>query len=98
MDQYLSQLETFANENLMPYAWNIIAALVIFIVGKWIVGKIAGWLGRVMDKKLDTEVAKFLSNIIHVLLFVFVIIASLDQLGVETTSLVAKSFHKTTAA
>ena len=89
MDQYLSQLETFANENLMPYAWNIIAALVIFIVGKWIVGKIAGWLGRVMDKKLDTEVAKFLSNIIHVLLFVFVIIASLDQLGVETTSLVA---------
>lgn len=89
MDQYLSQLETFANENLMPYAWNIVAALVIFIVGKWIVGKLAGWLGRVMDKKLDTEVAKFLSNIIHVLLFVFVIIASLDQLGVETTSLVA---------
>ena len=38
MDQYLSQLETFANEHLMPYAWNIIAALVIFFVGKWIVG------------------------------------------------------------
>ncbi|MED5388520.1 MAG: mechanosensitive ion channel domain-containing protein [Pseudomonadota bacterium] len=89
MDQYLSQLETFANENLMPYAWNIVAALVIFIVGKWIVGKIAGWVSRMFDKKLDTEVAKFLGNIIHILLFAFVIIASLDQLGVETTSLVA---------
>lgn len=89
MDQYLEQLQTFANENLMPYGWNIIAALVIFIVGKWIIGKLASWLSRIMDKRMDTEVAKFLGNIIHVLLFAFVIIASLDQLGVETTSLVA---------
>ena len=89
MEQYLSQLQTFANENLMPYAWNIVAALVIFIVGKWIVGRLAGWVNRMMDKRVDATVAKFIGNIVHIILFVFVVIASLDQLGVETTSLVA---------
>ncbi|EKF73581.1 small-conductance mechanosensitive channel [Alcanivorax hongdengensis A-11-3] len=89
MDQYLSQLQTFANENLMPYAWNIVAALVIFIVGKWIVGRLANWSSRMLDKRVDATVAKFLGNIIHIILFAFVVIAALDQLGVETTSLVA---------
>ena len=41
MDQYLTQLETFANENLVPYAWSIAAALVIFIIGSWIVARLS---------------------------------------------------------
>ena len=89
MDQYLDQIQTFANENLMPYAWNIVAALVIFIIGKWIVSKVAQGVNRMMDKRIDHTVAKFVGNIVHIVLFAFVIIAALDQLGVETTSLVA---------
>ena len=89
MDQYLDQIQTFANDNLMPYAWNIIAALVIFIVGKWVVSKLAHWVNRMLDKRVDATVSKFLGNIVHIILFAFVIIAALDQLGVETTSLVA---------
>ncbi|MDX1804716.1 MAG: mechanosensitive ion channel [Alcanivorax sp.] len=89
MDQYLSQLQTFANDNLMPYAWNIVTALVIFIVGKWVVAKLSAWVSRVMDKRIDATVAKFVGNIVHIVLFAFVVIAALDQLGVQTTSLVA---------
>ena len=89
MDQYLTQLETFANENLVPYAWSIAAALVIFIIGSWIVARLSGWVKKLLNKRMDETVATFLGRIVHVLLFVFVVIASLDQLGIETTSLVA---------
>lgn len=85
----MEQVQTFIEVNLMPYAWNILMALVIFIVGKWVVGKLAGLVNRLLDKKMDTEVAKFLGALVHILLFAFVVIAALDQLGVQTTSLVA---------
>ena len=85
----MEQVQTFIEVNLMPYAWNILMALVIFIVGKWIVGKLAGVTSRLLDKRMDTEVAKFLATLVHILLFAFVVIASLDQLGVQTTSLIA---------
>lgn len=89
MEQLVSQIQTFANENLMPYAWNIVSAIIIFIIGKWIVARLAGWAAKLLDKRMDQTVAKFIGNIIHIALFAFVIIAALDQLGVETTSLVA---------
>ena len=89
MDQYLTQLETFANENLVPYAWSIAAALVIFIIGSWIVARLSSWVQKLLNKRMDETVATFLGRIVHILLFVFVVIASLDQLGIETTSLVA---------
>lgn len=85
----MEQIQTFIEVNLMPYAWNILMALAIFIVGKWIVGKLAGVTSRLLDKRMDAEVAKFLGTLVHILLFAFVVIASLDQLGVQTTSLVA---------
>lgn len=89
MDDYMGQLQTFFNENLVPYAWNIIAALLIFLIGMWIVSRLSNWMQNLMGKRLDATIAKFLGRIIHVVLFLFVVIAALDRLGVKTTSLVA---------
>src|SRR5690606_8821416 len=59
------------------------------IIGKWIAARIARALDGALRKRIDPTVASFLGNITNIVLFAVVIIAALDQLGVQTTSLLA---------
>lgn len=89
MDDILKYLQDFASENLVAYAYNIVAALVIFIIGKWIASRVAAVSRNLFSKKIDVTVANFIANIINIAILAFVVIAALDRLGVETTSIVA---------
>ena len=65
-------------------------ALIIFIIGKWIVGKIVKVADGMMRRsRLDETMARFLSNILYGVLLVVVAMAALNELGVNTTSVVA---------
>ena len=69
------------------YAINIIAALIIFIVGKWLSRKIADLLGKLLEKNnVDSTLVSFLRNLIYYALVVVVVIAAIGKLGVNTTS------------
>ncbi len=75
---------------LIPWAIQIGVALAIFIIGRWI----ARWLTRVTEKLmkksgLDDMLSNFISNIVYSVLLLVVIMAALDHLGIETTSLLA---------
>lgn len=75
---------------LIPWGINIALALLIFVIGRIVVAIVVGLFGKVMARsKYDDMLVSFIKSIIHALLMLFVIIASLDQLGVDTTSLVA---------
>lgn len=75
---------------ILPWGTQITIALLIFIVGKIVVGLISSALIKMMEKaKLDSMLVKFLSGIIRNVLFLLVIVFALSQLGVDTTSLVA---------
>ena len=89
MEEALNSIKEFASENLVHYGYNILAALVIFIVGKALAKQVSGLLKKTAARKLDPIVANFMGNILNVTLLAFVVIAALDQLGVETTSIVA---------
>ena len=79
-------LTTYAVE----YGTAIIGAVLVFIIGKIIAKAITSFAKKVMNKgDMDETIVKFLGNIIYGILFAFVIIAALSQLGVETTSLAA---------
>ncbi|MEZ8144397.1 mechanosensitive ion channel protein [Enterovibrio norvegicus FF-33] len=80
-----------ANQDLLlQYAVNVISALVIIIIGNWVVKKIAGTVAKVLRKKdLDNAVVEFVHTFIRYLLFVIVLIAALGKLGVQTASVVA---------
>ena len=72
------------------YALRIVAAVLIFYFGKYL----AKFLSRVAHKamkktNMDETLAGFLKNVIYAMLFAVVVIASLNALGVQTTSLVA---------
>ena len=78
------------NTYLIPWGLRIIMALVIFVIGRWVAKMIVRLVERMMKKaRLDDMLGTFLGNILYTVLLLVVVIAALDQLGVQTTSLLA---------
>ncbi len=75
---------------VIPWAINIALAIAIFIVGKIVVNILVNVFRKIMGKsKMDDMLVEFIASIIKAILLLFVVIAALDQLGVDTTSLIA---------
>lgn len=75
---------------VIPWGINILFAIIIYIVGKIVVGILINLFGKVMSRsKYDDMLVDFLKSILTAVLMLFVIVAALDQLGVDTTSMVA---------
>jgi len=69
------------------YALNIIGAILIFIVGKWLARRIANLLAKIMEKNnVDATLIIFLSNLTYYTLVVLVVVAAANRLGINTTS------------
>jgi small conductance mechanosensitive channel len=72
------------------YGLKVIAAIVILIIGRWIAKGISKLIRRMMEKgKVDHTVQRFTVNMAYVVLMVFVVLAALSQLGIQTTSFIA---------
>lgn len=98
MDAPMEQLNQLASIDwnallqayVIPWTIRVIVALAIFIIGRWVAKWIVNTSQRVMEKTgMDQMLANFLRNILYVLLLAVVVIAALDHLGVQTTSLLA---------
>lgn len=77
-------------ELLQQFAINGVLALLIFIVGR-IAAKITTSLVRRALARTDIEdtLERFLCNILYAVLMIVVVIATINQLGIQTTSLLA---------
>jgi len=74
----------------VDFAINIVAAIVIFFVGRAIARLIAKGLRRLMRRqKADPILESFVCNLVYWALLAFVIVAAITQLGIQTTSLIA---------
>jgi small conductance mechanosensitive channel len=77
-------------EFLTAATLQILAALAVFVIGKWVVKRLVKLMDRSFKKtKLDRTLADFIENIVYVAGMVLVIVAALGQLGVQTTSFAA---------
>ncbi len=86
----MSTLEAFLQQQVLPWGSRIILAVVIFLVGKWLVRILCRVLARLLQKlDLDPILVNFGQSIAHGLLLLLVFIATLNQLGIDTTSLIA---------
>lgn len=75
---------------LTDFGPKVIGAILIYIIGSWVVRKIVGLLRKAMLKnKYDESLQKFLLNLVSWGLKVFLVITVISTLGVETTSLAA---------
>ncbi|ACL72617.1 mechanosensitive ion channel family protein [Thioalkalivibrio sulfidiphilus] len=80
----------FVEQYAIPWTLRILVALLIWFIGKWIAGRITSVVKKVMIKTgMDQMLVQFLGNILYTLLLIAVIIAALDHLGLQTTSLLA---------
>ena len=75
---------------LTQFGFKLIAAVLIFIIGRWIARVLQNTLEKGMLKaKIDPVLVTFTVNMAYAALMVFVVLAALGQLGVQTTSFIA---------
>jgi small conductance mechanosensitive channel len=69
---------------------KLITAILIYIVGSWIIKKIVGAARKMMAKsKYDESLQRFLLNLILWALKIFLILVVISQLGVDVTTFAA---------
>lgn len=80
------QLVSFAGS----WGLQILGALAILIIGRWVAGMIRSGVTRVLQKRnLDPIISSFVVNISYIAMLAFVVVAALQAAGVATTSFVA---------
>ncbi|MDH9219515.1 MULTISPECIES: mechanosensitive ion channel family protein [Moraxella] len=76
--------------NSAEFAIKAVLAIIIFYVGKWIGKRIVNLAKRAMVRSsMDGTAVSFLGNLLYGVMLAAVILASLNQLGISTTSFVA---------
>lgn len=77
-------------DGLAQYSMQILAAVVILVVGLWLAKKIKACFVSALNKKeVDPTLIGFFSSTLHGGLVLFIVIAAIGKLGVQTTSFVA---------
>lgn len=69
---------------------NLLGAIIIYIVGRFIIKQVGRLLARILEKrKLEISVQTFLRSLVSILLNLILAFAIVSRLGVETTSFAA---------
>lgn len=90
MDFSSLDLNALVNDYAIPWGIRIALALVIFYVGRGVVALVVRGVEKVLTRqKVDETLVSFMTSILRWLLLLFVVIAALSQLGIDTTSLIA---------
>jgi len=77
-------------ELLTSWAINIVLAVVIFIVGKWVANRVEKTLEKFLTKReIDPVLVDFLGTIARALILIIAIVAAVDILGIPATSFMA---------
>jgi len=89
-ESILSTLTAFLLNQVVPYLWRIIGALLVLLIGFKIVNvvvkKISSSAGY---QKMDSNLQSFLSNAIRITLKVILAIIAVSIVGIPTASLIA---------
>lgn len=86
----LSSLAKEGLETLISYLPSVVGALVILILGWWVIKLITGRIRKIMEKReVDPGVRGFTLSILGIVLKILLFIFVISKLGVETTSFAA---------
>jgi small conductance mechanosensitive channel len=79
-----------ATATLVAVAWKVVGALVLWLVGRWLIGLASRLVGRALAREqFDLTVTRYLQTGLKVILNVALIVAILGFFGVETTTFAA---------
>jgi small conductance mechanosensitive channel len=79
-----------AMATLVAVAWKVAGAFVLWLVGRWLIGKASQMLGKSLARQqADVTLTRYLQTGVSVLLNMALIVAILGFFGVETTTFAA---------
>lgn len=90
MEALQNWFNNLSMSEILAFSWQIIGALLIFIIGRWIAKAIIGVMRKAMTRKqLDEILINFLANIVYVFLLLSVVLIAVSYLGIAVTPLIA---------
>lgn len=77
-------------EHFIGFGLKLLAAIVIYLVGAWIIGRIKKALNKLFVKRgTEKTLASFTSSLVSISLTILLIVITIGTLGINTTSLAA---------
>ena len=87
--QITNALEKFIDSGI-SLGERVLGALIIFIVGKFLVNWLNRLFARILEKrKVDPASSQFLKSMVNILLLIMLILAVIGKLGIELTGFAA---------
>jgi len=81
---------TAAVPMVMQIGLKIVGAIVLYMIGRWLISAAIGLISRVLTaRNFDPTLQRYIANILAVVLNVVLVVAILGYFGVETTSFAA---------
>jgi small conductance mechanosensitive channel len=75
---------------LLLWGGRVVAALAIFFLGRLLLRAVSNWAtAALLRVGLDSTLARFLGNLLNIVLLVFLVLTALGALGVQTLNFVA---------
>lgn len=75
---------------LTIYGLKVIAAVIVFVVGRWVAKGLTKFAEKLMNRRqVDPTIISFVTHLTYIALLIFVVLAALGQLGIQTTSFIA---------
>lgn len=92
-DQELTQLQNVYQliaEFLVKYSFQLVGAVIIFLLGLWLASKVSRLIAKQFAKhNIDITLSNFVSNLIRIIIIVMVAIIALGKIGISVTPMVA---------
>ena len=83
-------ISQFINTYIIPLGWKLIGALLVWIIGGWIINLLVKSLSKNLQRRnFDATLAKYAEGSAKVALRIVLIVAIISMLGFETTSFAA---------
>jgi small conductance mechanosensitive channel len=84
------EVPSFFTTYIVPLGWKLIAAVVVWLVGGWLIKVIHNSVEHTMNqRKVDPTLTRYAGGGINVILRILLVIIILSILGIETTSFAA---------
>lgn len=75
---------------VIQYAGKVVLAIIVLIIGWWLINKITSSLSKMMEKKdVDISLRPFLKSITKFILRLLLLISVASMVGIQTTSFIA---------
>jgi len=85
-----TEVTQFINTYIVPLGWKLIGAVVVWIIGGWIISLLVKALSKAMQRrKIDATLVKYAEGGAKVALRILLVIVIFSLLGIETTSFAA---------